>query len=61
VHIADHLGPAFGGRTPELLLDHLERRRPKACLPDLALRGIGVEAIIAAENIYWLTISVVES
>ena len=36
VHLTDHLGPALGGDGPQLLLEHPERERPKASLPDLS-------------------------
>jgi len=51
VDLADHRGLALGGEAPEFLLDNQERKRPKACLPDLTSVGIGVQAVIAESEI----------
>ncbi len=45
IDLADHLGPAFGRETPELLLHHPERESLMARLPNLPPMGVGVEAI----------------
>jgi len=51
IDFTDHLGPAFGRETPELLLHHPERKRPKACLPDLPPMSIGVQAEVTDSDL----------
>jgi hypothetical protein len=54
VHFIDlpyHLGPALGRDGPKLLLDHPERNRNPARLPDLPPVGIGIESVIAHRDL----------
>jgi len=51
IDFTDHLGPAFGGDGPELLLHHPDRKKPKACLPDLPSMGVGVQPIISHRDL----------
>jgi hypothetical protein len=51
IDLPDHLSPALGGETPELLLHHPERKRPKACLPDLTSMSIGVQAEVTDSDL----------
>ena len=51
IDFTDHLGPAFGRETPELLLHPPERKRPKACLPDLPPMSIGVQAEVTDSDL----------
>ena len=45
IDLADHLGPAFGGETPEFVFGNPERKSGEVCLLDLAPRGVGVQAV----------------
>jgi len=51
IDFANHLGPAFGGDGPELLLHHPDRKKPKACLPDLPPMRISVEPVISHRDL----------
>jgi hypothetical protein len=51
IDFTDHLGPAFGRETPELLLHHPERESLKVRLLDLPPMGIGVEAAITHRDL----------
>ena len=56
IDLADHLGPALGRERPELLLNHPEGKRPKACLLDLPSMGVGGKATLSIVAISWTLI-----
>jgi len=51
VDFTDHLGPAFGGDGPELVLSHPQGQGPKARLLDFPPVGVGVETVVADHDL----------
>jgi len=47
MHLADHLGPAFGRHIGRTLFGDRRIQRITACLTHLPSMGIGVEAVVA--------------
>jgi len=48
---SDHLGPALGGDTRKLLLDHPQDDGDPVRLPDLAPMGVGLESVVSHRDL----------